>query len=191
MLEHPRLAPLGVRTLHRGVAADHPAEHREHQRRLAVRREAVERRAAVVGVPHHRRLGFVAAGVAVLPANAVEDRSRSAPMRAGQDVHVLIEALVHPAVPRLVVAHRHRPPLVPGLMVRGALIGVDHHRVFHAGAGTVLERELRERIREPQRRVKLQRVPGECARIGVARGISGQVEQMHGDRSLPGDVRPQ
>ena len=40
-------------------------KHGKHQRRLGVRGEAVELRARIVRVPHHRRLGFVAGRAAI------------------------------------------------------------------------------------------------------------------------------
>ena len=84
----------------------------------------------------------------------------------GQDVHVLIESLVHPAVPGLVVADGHWPPLVTRFVVGRAAVGVDDHRIFHARARSILQRELREWIREPELRVELERVAGD--RSGVA-----------------------
>ena len=114
------------------------------------------------------------------------------PARVGvrQDVHVLVEPLVHPAVPRLVVADHHRPPLVAGLVIGRALVRVDHHRVFHAGARAVLQRELRERIRRPELRVELERVPRD--RAGVARrgcARSGTIDHVDRHGPLAGNRR--
>ena len=74
-----------------------------------------------------------------------------------------------------------------GLVIGRALIGVDHHWVLHASAWPVLQGELWELIRKPQRRIELQRVPrpltGECE----TRRAPGQKKHVHGHDSLAGN----
>ena len=186
MLEHPGLAPVALRLPHSRIAHD-AAEHGEHQWGFGVGGEAVVLRARVVRVPHHGGFGFVATGAAVALPLSVEHGWCFAAVGGREDVHVLVEAFVHPAVPGLVVGDRHGPPLVASFVVGGALVGVDDHGVLHAGAGAVLERHLRELVGEPEPRVELERVAGDGARVGEDRRVAGEEKHVHGDRCLPRD----
>src|ERR1019366_2511004 len=87
------------------------------------------------------------------PACAGGETTRAAAPASGgsaidrrQDIHVLIESLVHEPVPRLVHAYHHRPPLMASLVVRRPGARHDEHRVFHAALGTVDHGLQRKRI---------------------------------------------
>ncbi len=68
-------------------------------------------------------------------------------------------------------------------MVGGAAVGVDDHRVLHARARAVLQRQLRELVRDPQVAVELERVPGDLPGALKQPRALGQVE--HVDRHGP------
>ena len=61
------------------------------------------------------------------------------------------------------------------LVIGRALVGVDHHRVLHARARPILQRELRELVREPELRVELERVPRDRAGVRVELRVAGQI----------------
>ena len=76
-----------------------------------------------------------------------------------------------------------------GLVIGRALVGVDHHRIFHAGARPVLQRELRKRIRRPELRIELERVPRDRAGVGVLRARApARYTMWIGIGPLPGIV---
>src|SRR5438552_15352553 len=120
MLEPPGLGIVAMGTPNRAIADD-TAEHRQHERRLVIGLEAVER-TAVVRVPHERRLSLVAADASIRLPEPVEIRRVMRRVGRGQKVHVLIEAFVHPTVPRLVVANHHRPPLIARLVISRSVV---------------------------------------------------------------------
>ena len=178
-----------MRVLH-GAVADDAAERREHQRRLLIGGESVVAGARVVGVPHHRRLGLGATGTTVALAESIQHRRLGSGVGIGENVHVLIEALVHPTVPRFVVAHDHGPPHMSRFVVGRARVRVDHHRIFHTGTRPVLQRELRELIREPELRIELECVTADLTRLGEQIGTTGQEQHVHRDRALAGNRGP-
>src|SRR5439155_24242198 len=96
----------------------------------------------------------------------------------GQNVHVLIESLVHPAVPSLIDADHHWPPLMPRLMVGGEYRRHDEHRVLHSQLWAVDHGELRERVRHPELRVELERVTNYAWSISIALGVTGEIENV-------------
>src|SRR5205823_14523546 len=79
------------------------SQRRQHQWRLTVGLEAVKR-SGVVAVPHQRWLQLVTADAAVRHAEAVELVLLAGDVGVGQDVHVLIESFIHPAIPGFVDA---------------------------------------------------------------------------------------
>ena len=74
-------------------------------------------------------------------------------------------------------------------MVGRALVGVDHHRILHARAGPVLQRQLWKWVRRPEFRVELQRVPGDRSCVGVEVRTLGQVNHVNRDGTLAGNRR--
>ena len=63
-------------------------------------------------------------------------------------------------------------------------VAVDDHGVFHAGARTILQRELRELIRKPESGIKLEGMSRRRQRAGEKRCATGQEELMHRHVSL-------
>src|SRR5688500_9564232 len=110
MFETPCFRELTLCAPDRAVA-NYAAEHRQHHRRLAVGLEAIHR-TAVIGVVHLWGFILVATDAAVGLPLSIEICGLTARIRGRQDVHVLVESFIHPAVPRLIVAHHHWPPLM-------------------------------------------------------------------------------
>src|SRR5450759_2867157 len=156
MLEAPCLGVIAHRVPHRAVADD-ATKRREHERRFTVRLKTVKW-AGVVSIPHEWRLQLVAADASVGDAQAVQFVRLLLAIGVGEDVHVLIESLVHPSVPGLVDADNHRPTLVSGFVVRRENRGHDEHRVFHSQLRSIDHRQLREGVGHPELRVELERV---------------------------------
>ena len=123
-----------------GAVPHNTPQCRQHEWCFLIGRKSVVAWPRVVRIPHHRRLRLGSTGAPIVLPKSIQHRRFTCGVRIGEDVHVLIETLVHPAVPCFVVAHHHGPPLMPRLMVSRALIGVDHHGILHTRTRSVLQR---------------------------------------------------
>ena len=74
-------------------------------------------------------------------------------------------------------------------MIGCTLIGIDHHRILHAGTWSILQRELWELVWEPERRVELECVPGDRECVGEERCAARQEKLMHRYDAFAGNRR--
>ena len=111
-------------------------------------------------------------------------RFRYAASASDIDVHKLIEPFVHPTVPSFRCCSRSSATIGDPFHDRLRPDSrIDHHRIFHAGAWSILQRQLRKLIRKPEPRIVLQRVTRDFtsrAHTCTAARRRAEVVQIHG-----------